>query len=109
MLGLLQGPAFAHATLQSATPAPNGAAAFVKEIRLSFSESVDPKFSGVELKDRAGKTIATGTASIDPKDKKELIVPVSSELPAGAYTVDWHAVSEDTHRVKGTFTFQVVR
>ncbi len=109
MLGLLQGTAFAHATLQSATPAPDGAAATVKEIKLSFSEGVNPKFSGIELKDQAGKTVPTGSAAIDPKDDKELIVPVDSELGAGTYTVEWHAVSADTHRVNGTFTFQVVR
>jgi methionine-rich copper-binding protein CopC len=100
--------AFAHADLKSAEPAAGSAAASSPtEIRITFSESVIAKFSGVELKDQAGKLVATGQAAVDPADKRVLIVPISESLPAGSYRVDWHAVSEDTHRVKGTYSFKV--
>jgi methionine-rich copper-binding protein CopC len=35
------------------------------------------------------------------------VVPVTEQLPPGDYNVEWHAVSDDTHRVKGNFSFSV--
>jgi methionine-rich copper-binding protein CopC len=65
--------------------------------------------SGVEVKDQTGKIIATGKAATDPANKKLLVVPVNEQLPPGDYKVEWHAVSDDTHRVKGSFSFSVAR
>jgi methionine-rich copper-binding protein CopC len=67
------------------------------------------KFSGLELKDEAGKRIATGVPVTDPKDRRQLVVPLPAPLMVGHYTVSWHAVSEDTHRVKGEYSFRVDR
>ncbi|MBO0756881.1 MAG: copper homeostasis periplasmic binding protein CopC [Bradyrhizobiaceae bacterium] len=97
----------AHATLTSSKPQANAATTSPTELRLSFSEGVVAKFSGVELKDEGGKAVATGTATTDPKDKKQLVIPLSAPLAAGRYTVTWHVVSEDTHRVKGEYSFMV--
>ena len=99
----------AHPKLTSATPpADLSALSSPTEIRLIFSEGVIPKFSGVELKeDRGGKTVATGPAATDPKDKKQLVVPLKAPLAVGGYTVNWHVVSEDTHRVRGQYSFRV--
>lgn len=105
---LLGTAAFAHADLQSAEPAAGSAATTSPtQIRITFSEAVIAKFSGVELKDQAGKLIATGNAVVDPANKSVLVVPISEQLPAGNYTVEWHAVSEDSHRVKGAYSFSV--
>ncbi len=101
--------AYAHPELQSAEPAAGVATTSPKQIRITFNESVIPQFSGIELKDQTGKTIATGKATTDPTNKKLLIVPVTQELPPGDYKVEWHAVSNDTHRVKGNYTFSVAR
>jgi copper resistance protein C len=102
--------AFAHAELQSAEPAAGSAATTSpKQMRLTFSAAVIAKFSGAELKDQAGKPIATGTAVVDPANRNVLIVPISEPLPPGTYKVEWHAVSEDTHREKGTYAFSVGR
>lgn len=99
--------AIAHPKLTSSAPAADGTERAAKEIRLSFSESVIAKFSGLELRDESGKPIATGAPAVDPKDKKQLVVPLDAPLPAGKYRVIWHAVSEDTHRVKGEYTFTI--
>jgi copper resistance protein C len=107
MLAAFEAPSFAHAHLIASNPAPDSSAVDVREIRLAFSERVIAKFSGIDLKDETGMTVATGAASNDPKSKKELIVPVSAKLAPGTYTVEWHAVSDDTHRVTGRFTFKV--
>ncbi|RZN33887.1 copper homeostasis periplasmic binding protein CopC [Bradyrhizobium sp. Leo121] len=102
--------AIAHPRLTSTVPPTDGtesAAPPTREIRLSFSESVIAKFSGLELRDESGKSIATGMPAIDPKDKKQLVVPLNAPLETGKYRVIWHAVSEDTHRVKGEYTFAI--
>ena len=64
---------------------------------------------GVEVKDQTGKVISTGKAATDPANKKALVVPVKELLPPGDYKVEWHAVSDDTHRVKGSYSFSVIR
>ena len=100
-------PALAHPKLTATVPAADAQAQPPQEIRLSFSEALVAKFSGLDLKDKEGKRIETGPAASDPKDRKQLIVPVKAVLAPGRYTVEWHAVSEDTHRVKGSYFFEV--
>jgi methionine-rich copper-binding protein CopC len=102
--------ALAHPVLQSAEPAAGAATTTSpKQIRITFNENVIPQMSGVEVKDQTGKIIATGKAATDPANKKLLVVPVNEQLPPGDYDVEWHAVSDDTHRVKGSFSFSVAR
>jgi methionine-rich copper-binding protein CopC len=99
--------AHAHPQLRSVEPAAGMATTSPKEIRITFSEPVIARFSGIELKDQSGKPIATGQSETDPGNKKILAVPLKQQLPPGAYDVEWHAVSEDTHRVKGSYSFSV--
>lgn len=99
----------AHPELQSAEPAAGQPSAPPKEIRIRFNENILPQFSGIELKDQADKAIATGKATIDPADKKLMIVPLKDQLTPGEYKVEWHAVSNDTHKVKGSYWFGVAR
>src|SRR3981081_1463846 len=109
-ISLLTTLANAHPKLNSANPAADVAIKVSpSEIRLNFSEGVIAKFSGVEIKNETGKKIPTGAALTDPKDQKQLGVPLAAPLAAGRYTVTWHAVSEDTHRVKGEYSFGVDR
>lgn len=105
----LTGPAFAHPKLDSASPAADvSVIASPKEIKLNFSEGIIAKFSGLELKDEGGRPVTTGEPVVDPKEPKQLVVPVSALLAPGRYTVSWHAVSEDTHKVSGDFSFRVI-
>ena len=106
---LSAGIAYAHPELQSAEPAAGKPSAPPKQIRITFNENVIPQFSGVELKDQSGKAVATGKAMTDPTNKKLMIVPVKDQLVPGDYKVEWHAVSDDTHRVKGSYSFSVLR
>ena len=101
--------AYAHPQLQSTEPAAGKSSAPPKEIRIRFNENILPQFSGIELKDQIGKVIATGKAAKDPTNRKVLIVPLKVQLSPGDYTVEWHAVSDDTHKVKGSYSFGVVR
>jgi methionine-rich copper-binding protein CopC len=98
----------AHAHLVQAAPAVDGAIhAAPDAIRITFSEAVVARFSGLELTDVAGHRVVTGAARIDPADAKRLVVPVKAALPKGVYTVSWHAVAADTHRTKGAYSFTV--
>ena len=49
--------------VEVAMPAENSELTSPKEVRLSFSEGVIAKLSGVELKDTAGKVISAGSRS----------------------------------------------
>jgi hypothetical protein len=98
--------AFAHAQLEKATPAVGGTVASANEIRLEFSEGVEPKFSKVSVTGPSG-AIPLGAAKTEPGNQAVLIVPISKALAAGAYKVHWQAVSVDTHHTQGTFEFTV--
>jgi methionine-rich copper-binding protein CopC len=104
---LTTGVAYAHPELQSAEPAAGKASPAPKQIRILFNESVIPQFSGIELKDQSGKAIAVGKATTDPTNKKLMIVPLKDQLSPGDYKVEWHAMSDDTHKVKGSYSFGV--
>ena len=102
--------AIAHPALKVSDPPAGGTVTQAPtEIRMSFSEAVIPKFSGVDLRSASGLSIPTATASSDPADNKKLVVPIKGPLQPGSYEVDWHAVSADTHRVKGHFSFTIGR
>jgi copper resistance protein C len=100
--------AFAHALLQKAVPAVGGTvSSSPTEIRLKFSEGVEPAFSGIALSTQSGAAAPLGKASVDPADNSTLIAPVRQPLKPGVYTVTWHAVSVDTHKTQGSFQFTI--
>jgi len=99
--------AWAHPVLEASDPGQGATVSSPKEIRLTFTENLIAKFSGLTIKDQSGRQIGTASPSFDPNDKRQLIVPISTPLPPGAYDVDWHAVGADTHRVTGHFSFRV--
>lgn len=99
--------AAAHAALVSATPAAGSMAMPPPtELKLKFSEGLELKFTGVKVVGPKKDTVPTGPATLDPKDDTLLIVPFKSALPDGKYTVDWHALSKDGHKTKGTYSFE---
>jgi len=100
--------AAAHPQVKSAGPAPGSVVKISpKAIRIAFNEAVVASFSGIELTNASGQKQTTGAASLDPSDKKQLIVPVNGELAPGKYTVAWHVVGDDTHHVEGKFNFEL--
>ena len=61
--------ALAHAQLQQAVPAVGGTvAASPQELRLRFSEGIEPRFSTVTLAGEAGGAVPLGKAAVDPTD-----------------------------------------
>jgi methionine-rich copper-binding protein CopC len=102
------GNAYAHAVLVKAAPAVGGTVtASPSEIRITYSEAIEPRFSGIELKASDGHAVATGAAGVDPGDHATLVVPLKGALQPGSYRVTWHVVSVDTHKTQGSFSFDV--
>jgi methionine-rich copper-binding protein CopC len=111
LLGLAS-TAYAHPKLVSASPTPNATVAKPARVELRFSEKLMPKFSGADL-----MMTGHGGASHAPMkvaaaagvagDGRTLVVTPRSPLGAGRYSVAWHVVSTDTHRVAGNFAFAV--
>ncbi len=99
--------AFAHAQLKKATPAVGSTVASASEIRLEFSEGVEPRFSGVTLTAAGGASVPLGAAKVEAGNASVMIVPIAKPLSPGTYTVRWHAVSVDTHHTQGDFQFTV--
>jgi hypothetical protein len=96
-----------HAFLDHADPKVGSVVAVApSELRIWFSQDVEPAFSTAEVFDAAGKRVDTGHAKIDPKERSLLRVPLN-KLGAGTYTVKWRMVSQDTHPTQGRFTFRV--
>lgn len=96
-------PAFGHAHLSKAVPAPGATVTEPKEIQLTFTEPLEPAFSTIELHDAAGKRLETEKAQV--KDNV-MHVPLKS-LDAGTYKVNWRVLSVDTHKSEGSFSFTV--
>ncbi|RFB78226.1 copper homeostasis periplasmic binding protein CopC [Methylovirgula sp. 4M-Z18] len=101
------GLAWAHAQLRTAVPGAGSSVSAPSEIKLTYSEGVEPKFSQVTLATEAGDAVALGKPEVDPGNNKILIVKVPSALKAGTYKVTWHVVSVDTHKTQGSFSFTV--
>lgn len=94
----------AHAKLVSSNPGANATVAAPKQLVLKFSEKLQPKFSGADV---AMPGMVTPAKVSFAKDGKTMIVQPTAALMAGAYTVKWHAVTADTHRMQGTYSFTV--
>lgn len=99
--------AFAHPRLIRATPAVDGSVRTTpNEVTLWFNERLEAAFSSVVIRDSEGKQIDKGDAKLDKADRKIMRVSLPPLTP-GVYKVEWHAMSADTHKIEGDFTFRV--
>jgi copper transport protein len=109
VVGLLAaaGTAFAHAELLSSSPANQELLTeSPTEIGLQFTESVDPIEPGIRLIAADGDHVEIGAVDQSAgTDRMRAAVPAT--LADGTYVVAWQAVSADSHRVRGSFTFSV--
>jgi methionine-rich copper-binding protein CopC len=98
--------ALAHAQLTSSTPANGASSVSPTAISLTFTETLNLKFSGITLAGPGETANATGSPRLSQGDKT-LAVPVEKPLQPGTYRVDWHVLSNDGHKTKGSFSFTV--
>lgn len=100
--------ALAHAHLKSQYPAANAKVeASPQALTLTFSEDIEPAFSGVEILGAGQQAMPTAEAERAPQQHNQLIVPLEKPLPGGSYQVKWHVLSVDGHKTKGSYTFSV--
>ena len=98
------GAARAHAFLDHASPLVGSTVASAPhEVSLSFTQNLEPSFSSVEVTDGSGARVDLGKAQISGSTMR---VGLKSLSP-GTYHVRWHALSVDTHKTEGSFTFHV--
>jgi len=100
-------PISAHAFLDHAAPPVGGKVrAPPGEVRLRFSERLEPGCCFVKVLDQGGERVDAGDARVDDGDRQAVVVPLRPVL-AGAYKVIWRVVSGDGHVIEGDFTFEV--
>lgn len=105
---LLVQPVAAHAVLARSSPNMNAALAQAPmEIRLWFTERVEPKFSRFELHDISGTTVKTPASEVDAAHPEQMFMKPGA-LPNGLYTVAWAVASAaDGHHTEGSFAFTI--
>jgi methionine-rich copper-binding protein CopC len=94
----------AHAMLDHAVPAVGSTVASAHQVTLYFTQQIEPKFSGAEVRSASGSRIDGG------KSVSGNVMRISLKaLTPGTYTVSWHVLSVDTHTTQGSFSFHVGR
>ena len=98
----------AHAFLDTSSPTANAVVATAPtEVKLEFTEPLQPNASNAQLYDADAKKVNTAASHIGASPK-ELILPLPSNLPRGTYTVQWQNVSaDDGHPSNGFFAFTI--
>jgi methionine-rich copper-binding protein CopC len=100
------GPALAHDALLGSTPASGArvtGASLGGHVVLHYEEP--PLAVGAQVR-VTGPTgaVSTGQPTIHGSD---LVQPLATSIPAGAYTVTWRITADDGHVVSGTIPFTV--
>ena len=98
--------AWAHAKLESTTPAADSAVSSPKTIQAHFSEAIETKLSSLKLTASDGASVPVMSMN-DAKDPATLSIMPIAALKPGVYKVTWSAVSDDGHKMQGTFSFTV--
>ncbi len=100
-------PAFAHAFLTHASP-PVGSTVATPPVALvlSYTEDLEVPFCTVTVTNAAGLQVQTAKPLPVPGHPDEITVPLHITTP-GKFFVTWHALSVDTHKTQGNFSFTV--
>jgi methionine-rich copper-binding protein CopC len=101
--------AWAHAFLDHAEPAVGSTIdSPPAEIKIWFTERLEPSFSQIQLFDHKGRAVTQNQAVIDSDDPTLLKLSLPSLAP-GLYKVTWKVMSVDTHITVGNFSFMLRR
>jgi copper resistance protein C len=99
--------AWAHAFLDHAEPAVGTTVDTPPtEIKIWFTERLEPAFSQIQLFDHRGKPVTQNRATVDSSDPSLLQLAVPALSP-GNYKVTWKVMSVDMHMTVGNFAFTV--
>jgi copper transport protein len=103
----LPAAASAHAALLSTVPQASGTVNTPpKDVELTYSEAVEPRFAIVSVTDANAKQETAGPPHRSAANPDTLVIPLK-RVPEGWYLVYWRVISVDGHPVRGAFTFAV--
>ena len=98
--------AHAHASLAHASPSTGSTmSAAPHEVTLTFTDTLEAAFSKLVVTDASGVEVNQGKAQVTGDTMRIALKP----LNVGVYNVNWRAVSTDTHKTEGSFTFQIIQ
>ena len=103
LLALAAPPAFAHARLVKSQPVEGAHIKSPAHIVLTFSEALEPAFSGALLMDKDGRNLSGDPVKVSGR----VITLKPGRLEPGDYVVSWHSVGHDAHRLEGRLHFHV--
>ncbi len=101
----------AHAILLRSDPAKDAVLPVApSQVRMWFSEALNPAFSTAVVVNGANKRIDIGNALVSPSDPTEMDVTLKPNLPPAVYVVIYRTDSNvDGHILAGSFLFSVAR
>ena len=100
--------ASAHPRLLKATPAAESRSAEApRQIALTFNESLDLALTRVTVL-RDGESLRPDSLHLANGDDKTVVASLGAALAPGRYTVRWQVTGDDSHPVRGEFTFVVL-
>ena len=101
------GLALAHSGLQRAEPPVESTLKRPpKELKLYFSERLEPAYSRARVEDGQGARVDRDDSRVDRSNPLLLRVTLPPLAP-GTYTVIWRVLSVDSHITEGRFMFRV--
>jgi copper resistance protein C len=101
------GLALAHSGLQRAEPPVESTLKrSPKELKLYFSERLEPAYSRARVEDGQGARVDRDDSRVDRSNPLLLRVTLPPLAP-GTYTVIWRVLSVDSHITEGRFMFRV--
>jgi methionine-rich copper-binding protein CopC len=104
---LCVGLALAHSGLQRAEPPVESTLKrSPKELKLYFSERLEPAYSRARVEDGQGARVDRDDSRVDRSNPLLLRVTLPPLAP-GTYTVIWRVLSVDSHITEGRFMFRV--
>jgi methionine-rich copper-binding protein CopC len=104
LAALSNAAAHAHAFLDHASPLVGSTVASApREVSLTFTQNLEAAFSSVQVTGPNGARVDAGKPQIGGNT---MHVGLKAAGP-GTYHVRWHALSVDTHKTEGSFTFSV--
>ena len=101
----------AHAILMRSDPAKDAVLPVPPaQVRMWFSEALNPAFSTAVVVNGANKRVDIGNALVSPSDPTEMDVTLKPNLPPAVYVVIYRTDSNvDGHILTGSFLFTVAR
>lgn len=95
--------ALSHSKAEQTTPANEATIEEVEAIEMRFDDPM--RVTAITLTGPDGDVSIERETGMDAVTEFRALPP--SDLPDGAYTVDWRGLSSDGHPMQGTFSFTI--